>query len=1043
VFAKRKDRRPRGQRACAFESLEGRALLSAELVSDINPNPGSSSPTGAVHGNGITYFVADDNLHGPEVWRTDGTPEGTFMLRDFVPGPGGSNPLLLGTAGEWTYVRISGSEIWQTNGTADQTFKLNLGSPSTPVPSTRDNSVVMGGELYFMSNGTLYKARGTVRIVSPVKQISSSNVDRIVATTDRVYVSLSSGALWVSDGTSNGTTELRPSDGSSSVYSKELAAIGKDLYFVGRDPAQGGYDLWRTQGTAQTTVRVKDLPATLGGPRSMVTGGQTFYFVLNQNYPWGELWRSDGTAEGTLLLKTQTNFNPQNLVTAGGRLFFTNRDFGPELWTSDGTPAGTVSVNPGTKLATGTSFVAFNDKVLFRFSDAESGSELWISDGTPGGTARVADAVPGPGGSGATPLVWAGSYALFSAADPARGREPWVTDGTSYGTRPLKDVNAGTEHTFPSAFTGVGEKLFFTAHLPPGARKLWVLPSPSASPVLLSLGAGDAPENLTAMGGKLYFTALVGGYTTLCVSDGTPEGTMPLKQITDASNPSSFMAVGDRLFFKGTNYTPGDLWTSDGTPEGTFSLGNLRYAGVSPAPRNFTSFNGALYFGGGDAATGVELWRSDGTPGGTGAVADLTPGAGSTEPSLFTRVGDWLYFVSGDMRKIYRTDGSWVDAPLAWEVGVLDMAELGGALVFSDYSNRVWRLDPAGGAPVLLGDVAGRERFTRAGRWLYFTGTANTVGRELWRTDGTPAGTARVADVLPGAYGSDPQEITAAGRLVYFHADDGVHGRELWVSDGTAAGTSLVADLIPGKDSSLPTALASHGGAVYFAGHDGVHGREPWRAVDDTAPAVTNAAFDYDGRPAAVRLSFGEWVGPSLTLSDFGLTNRASGEDVSSLLAALDYDDAANVATIRLADPLPDGDYRLTAPAGAVADASGNLMQAAFTFDFFQLGGDINRDREVNFTDLVALAQNYDRTDTDWASGDLTGDGKTDFADLVVIAQRYGTVLAQPVAIGSHSPTPAGAAGVLDAAPSKQPTFRAVPPARRAATTRLTVRPRR
>jgi ELWxxDGT repeat protein len=75
---------------------------------------------------------------------------------------------------------------------------------------------------------------------------------------------------------------------------------------------------------------------------------------------------------------------------------------------------------------------------------------------------------------------------------------------------------------------------------------------------------------------------------------------------------------------------------------------------------------------------------------------------------------------------------------------------------------------------------------------LFFTADDGASGRELWKSDGTEAGTEMVADIQPGATGSGPAELTAADATLYFVADDGVHGRQLWKSDGTATGTVLV-----------------------------------------------------------------------------------------------------------------------------------------------------------------------------------------------------------------------------------------------------------
>src|SRR6185312_16097683 len=87
------------------------------------------------------------------------------------------------------------------------------------------------------------------------------------------------------------------------------------------------------------------------------------------------------------------------------------------------------------------------------------------------------------------------------------------------------------------------------------------------------------------------------------------------------------------------------------------------------------------------------------------------------------------------------------------------------------------------------------EWLSNAGGSLWLSTGDLSSGREPWRSDGTVAGSARVADVALGAPGSEPQEFVAVGDTVYFTAARPDVGRELWRSDGTADGTSLVVDL--------------------------------------------------------------------------------------------------------------------------------------------------------------------------------------------------------------------------------------------------------
>lgn len=101
-------------------------------------------------------------------------------------------------------------------------------------------------------------------------------------------------------------------------------------------------------------------------------------------------------------------------------------------------------------------------------------------------------------------------------------------------------------------------------------------------------------------------------------------------------------------------------------------------------------------------------------------------------------------------------------------------------------------------------------------------------GIELWRSDGTAAGTALLKDIKPGPDSSHVRLSLKANGRVLLMADDGVHGYELWQTDGTTAGTRLVQDFIPGGEPGSPQPFGIVGGRVYLVANDGVHGRELW-----------------------------------------------------------------------------------------------------------------------------------------------------------------------------------------------------------------------
>ena len=88
-----------------------------------------------------------------------------------------------------------------------------------------------------------------------------------------------------------------------------------------------------------------------------------------------------------------------------------------------------------------------------------------------------------------------------------------------------------------------------------------------------------------------------------------------------------------------------------------------------------------------------------------------------------------------------------------------------------------------------------------------------------------------VKDIRAGSIYSRPRYLTVFNGAVYFQADDGIHFRELWKSDGTAAGTVLVKDINPATVSGFSevTDLTPIGDTLYFAANDGTHGMELWK----------------------------------------------------------------------------------------------------------------------------------------------------------------------------------------------------------------------
>src|SRR5262249_13319240 len=131
------------------------------------------------------------------------------------------------------------------------------------------------------------------------------------------------------------------------------------------------------------------------------------------------------------------------------------------------------------------------------------------------------------------------------------------------------------------------------------------------------------------------------------------------------------------------------------------------------------------------------------------------------------------------------------------------------------------------------------------GGTLFFAANDGVHGTELWKSDGTEAGTVLVKDINPNsAYGfpvaSYPHSLTHAGRTLVFAAHDGTNSLELWKTDGTAARSALLKDTNPGggNNGSLPNRLTAVNGTLYFTAFVPDTGIELWKSDGTAAGTV-------------------------------------------------------------------------------------------------------------------------------------------------------------------------------------------------------------
>lgn len=211
--------------------------------------------------------------------------------------------------------------------------------------------------------------------------------------------------------------------------------------------------------------------------------GDDLYFRARSAATGAELWRTDGTQTGTVLIADiytgPNGSNPGDLIPLESEHYFAaNSAAGRELWKTDGTATGTVQVAdlyPGSGNSRPNELTVVGDELYFRANTPTGGSELWKTDGTETGTVQVADIYPGSNHSQPYHLTVLGDELFFSATSPSGGRELWKTDGTATGTVQVADINPGTDSSDPTVLTNVSDSLYFAANNGQTDREPWIL----------------------------------------------------------------------------------------------------------------------------------------------------------------------------------------------------------------------------------------------------------------------------------------------------------------------------------------------------------------------------------------------------------------------------------------------------------------------------------------------------------------------------------------------------------------------------------------
>lgn len=654
-----------------------------------------------------------------------------------------------------------------------------------------------------------------------------------------------------------------------------LATYQNHIYFLSNDGTNGDA-VWRTDGTESGTELFFDPEegcTSLYNVEAISCDSGIFFLFRIKNV--NELWFSDGTEQGTVLVTNNLPSRMRLLFGTGHSLYFsaskTGASIDDNIWISDATLSGTLELLETPKVYSKQyKFFKWNDKVYFTVRESDKCDLIYITDGSVTGTKKGLE-LPTANLGTINSICPAGDFLFVNvtnygassnytsqllsttassdslkvikklryvytmvpfenraliSGDSAFSSSVWCSDGTAAGTHNLNPGNTLPYITTYGYFNG---KLHFA-----GNGGLWYTDGTKQGTIKYSEQYTIGPS--IVYNNKWYFNAVnSAGKQSVFYSDGTSNGTGVLNNPTTPYLVTDEFAgiINNRLcFYANTPEEGHTIWKTDGTEPGTTIVSDLDQCTAGLSIADYKIIDQKIFV----SNNYKQVPRVFTIDLNTGDTTNLGYYASWPEPTAgnLARIQNGVYFngsidsISTNSGLIF-TDGTWSgtkrishpnEHPLGFRpqyFGIIDDKLYCSAYIKSSNSPGLLIYD--GTSISCIDSASGKallypRNFTKYGDKVFFIAGDPYVKFELWSTDGTVQGTELILDtVSPQWTGFEPL-ATLNGKLIF---NLNAHLR---ISDGTKAGTTLIKDAAKSErfkpiiigDLAIYSAIGSTGG---------------------------------------------------------------------------------------------------------------------------------------------------------------------------------------------------------------------------------------